>query len=574
MLFPLTAHPTHEMSKFEVTESIISLILQKLSGTNKKNEKVQKDLKTYSRRINPNYPSIGERLVCVVVGCESIKDIQAGDVTGVNTFKALHERAIPHNIDIGDIVAGGYSVFSKVVLAESTSEDNSELFSIFRELAQLLSIHYGSYQSDRYYWVDTDVEITNVGFDSFSGLDLINRKQVVVERLLSAHSNQIDSLQDKGYKIVGGEVISNNINSWLVSESKIISAGGYGCVYRANSNEHKVDVAMKLSKIPDSDCKYGLAQEAERLRELEQSNCRRFAPLLEEIFLEDEEATVLILPWYSRGSLGKYCSNQPGRRLPAWQAVVYFRQLLEALDWLSERDIIHRDIKPDNLLIEDNLSGVVLIDFGLCRNETINSTATVAVGTKYFLAPEVECETDYGTLVDCYSAGVTLFNILTGELPTPEGVITDSHVYRLLVRSLVEFSGLSEVDAKAVILIIQGTLCKDKRCRNSAAYMLKDPTCDVYDVIRKAKFDAAALVKNEQKSLQSSRSVVDPVSAVVDKKEDSFYQPSNEKAPRKPTRSWFGSVVDTLFPGPDQRSILVDKNLHDSCGGVDTDAFA
>jgi serine/threonine protein kinase len=93
------------------------------------------------------------------------------------------------------------------------------------------------------------------------------------------------------------------------------------------------------------------------------------------------------------------------------------RQVLDALAFLADHGLIHRDVSPGNILIHDEESGPVkLIDFGLATTE--NDTLS-AVGTPRYRAPEIDRGGAWSPGSDLYSLGVVLFELLTGRLPYP-----------------------------------------------------------------------------------------------------------------------------------------------------------
>ncbi|MDA8138668.1 MAG: protein kinase [Desulfobacteraceae bacterium] len=114
-----------------------------------------------------------------------------------------------------------------------------------------------------------------------------------------------------------------------------------------------------------------------------------------------------------------YTTESPSRVLPVDRALEYTRQILEALAALHDAGIIHRDIKPFNLLItaQDRLK---LCDFGLSklRGEIYSGPRNLNVGSPYYAAPEQEKNPDIvDQSADLYSVGVTLYRLLTGHLP-------------------------------------------------------------------------------------------------------------------------------------------------------------
>lgn len=107
------------------------------------------------------------------------------------------------------------------------------------------------------------------------------------------------------------------------------------------------------------------------------------------------------------------------RRLPLPRAAGYAVQTLDGLDRLHHAGIVHRDIKPFNLLLTDE-DQIKITDFGLSRvrGEGVASSPGLKVGSPYYAAPEQEDDPDRaGPRADLYSVGVTLYRMLTGLLP-------------------------------------------------------------------------------------------------------------------------------------------------------------
>lgn len=117
-----------------------------------------------------------------------------------------------------------------------------------------------------------------------------------------------------------------------------------------------------------------------------------------------------------------YRVEAPTRRLPLPRACRYAAQTLDALARMHHAGVIHRDVKPFNIMVtaEDD---VKLIDFGLSRlrGETQRLPRGVKVGSPYYAAPEQERDPDAADgRADLFAVGVMLFRMLTGVLPTDE----------------------------------------------------------------------------------------------------------------------------------------------------------
>jgi serine/threonine-protein kinase len=145
---------------------------------------------------------------------------------------------------------------------------------------------------------------------------------------------------------------------------------------------------------------------------------------------EDNSACTYFVMEYFCLNLGAmigetYDLEAPSRLLGPDRAVHYTRQLLAGLARLHQAGIVHRDVKPYNLLITDD-DVVKITDFGLSRlrGESTAGPRRLKVGSPYYAAPEQERDPDAATpQSDLYSVGVTLHRLLTGKLVYQPGAI-------------------------------------------------------------------------------------------------------------------------------------------------------
>ncbi len=108
-----------------------------------------------------------------------------------------------------------------------------------------------------------------------------------------------------------------------------------------------------------------------------------------------------------------------GERLAPQAALRIVRDIADALDYAHGRGVVHRDIKPDNIL-RGNLGGAVLSDFGIARliqGESVLTSEGCSVGTPHYMSPEQLRGEKLDGRSDLYSLGVVLWQLLTGELP-------------------------------------------------------------------------------------------------------------------------------------------------------------
>ena len=98
------------------------------------------------------------------------------------------------------------------------------------------------------------------------------------------------------------------------------------------------------------------------------------------------------------------------------QALGYIKSLFEAINHCHALNIVHGDIKPDNIMI-NKYNMVRLIDFGLSKSNTTGKGKHREIrGTPYYLAPEV-LDGLYGNQVDIWAIGIILYTLVSGYLP-------------------------------------------------------------------------------------------------------------------------------------------------------------
>jgi serine/threonine protein kinase len=180
-------------------------------------------------------------------------------------------------------------------------------------------------------------------------------------------------------------------------------------VYRAVDMEDGSEVALKQSTNPQHDARF----EAEA-RLLSSLRHPRVVRILDHFSAANAQYLVMELV---RGiELGRLLKERGSPGLPAGQSIEYVRQACEALQYVHEQQIIHRDVKPQNLILGEH--GVVLVDFGIARHvDEAEVSGTVGIGTPKFMAPEVFAGGLVSPRTDVFGVAATLWTLIGGRAP-------------------------------------------------------------------------------------------------------------------------------------------------------------
>ncbi|HET9014703.1 MAG TPA: protein kinase, partial [Thermomicrobiaceae bacterium] len=131
----------------------------------------------------------------------------------------------------------------------------------------------------------------------------------------------------------------------------------------------------------------------------------------------DGDAVYLVMELVEGGTLKQRI--QQAAPLPVADALALTQQLLPGLAAIHAAGIVHRDVKPQNVLLAPD-GTAKLTDFGIARAADVGLTETgVALGTAAYMAPEQAAGAPLGPPADLYAVGVILFELLTGTLPFP-----------------------------------------------------------------------------------------------------------------------------------------------------------
>ncbi|XP_038142207.1 NUAK family SNF1-like kinase 1 [Cyprinodon tularosa] len=192
-----------------------------------------------------------------------------------------------------------------------------------------------------------------------------------------------------------------------------LGKGTYGKVKKAVERSSMKTVAIKSirkERIIDDLDRIHIQREIEITSSLRHSNIIRF----HEVF-ESRDKIVIVMEYASRGELYDYIQER--KRLPETEARSIFRQIASAVHYCHKNGVVHRDLKLENILLDEDLN-VKLADFGLSNNFQIGSLLHTYCGSPLYAAPEIVKGLPYtGPEVDCWALGVLLYALVYSSMP-------------------------------------------------------------------------------------------------------------------------------------------------------------
>lgn len=216
------------------------------------------------------------------------------------------------------------------------------------------------------------------------------------------------------------EVISQHLKRHNYNLIKLIGQGGYSSCYKIFSLQYKKEFVCKITIANYAKERTSYKDEIEYLTHIMHPNVIRIYD-----FFEEDNMLYMILDYCENGSLED--AYKSGQRIPYKDLLRIVDQIVDALSYLHSNHIAHHDIKPANILIDQN-NNVKLADFGISMKCDSGSTHDCR-GSLSFCSPEILRKKEYDPMkADVWAFGVTLYRMAFGRLPfkasTPEQLKT------------------------------------------------------------------------------------------------------------------------------------------------------
>lgn len=225
-------------------------------------------------------------------------------------------------------------------------------------------------------------------------------------------------------------MVGEFINNYEIDE--IIDEGGMSTVYVGIHKYLKRKAAVKmLNPILEKNPQYKkrFINEAKLLSRLNQQNIISLYD-----YVENDLGVFLITEYIKGQTLDEYVDLVSGP-MPETKAVKIIVQILNAIGYMHSKNMIHRDVKPSNIMIKHD-NTIKLIDFGIAkhlhRNQTLVTQDGSKLGTTIFMSPQQVKGKVLDRRTDIYSTGATLFYLLTGQYPYDKN-LSEYDIYNKIV---------------------------------------------------------------------------------------------------------------------------------------------
>jgi hypothetical protein len=248
---------------------------------------------------------------------------------------------------------------------------------------------------------DTHTNIKSPNDDSSEKnekLDLIKRKKTKENKRMT---------EMEARKIIGSMVAPGDPYAKYDLKDKL-GSGAAGEVYRSVNKQTNIEVAIKRILLEKQQRKDLIITEIQVMRDM---NCKSIVNYIECYLVEKE--LWIVMEYLEGGALTDIVLETV---MDEFQMATVTKECLLALDYLHSHNIIHRDVKSDNVLV--GMRGEVkLTDFGFCAEVNANEKRSTVVGTPYWMSPELVKKQKYDKKVDIWSLGILIIEMIDGEPP-------------------------------------------------------------------------------------------------------------------------------------------------------------
>lgn len=267
----------------------------------------------------------------------------------------------------------------------------------------------------------------------------------------------------------------HNLNDKIIGKSityskkNVLGSGSFGCVIKVVNESTQEEFACKTVAKSTIECRKTFKTNQER--EIRVHSSVKNEHIVDFIdHFSDDSHIFIVLGFCANGSISDEIDKKSV--LSKRECRLYTRQILLGLKYLHDHEILHRDIKPCNILLDQHFI-VKIADFGFSikfDDPELLSTRPQLCGTLQYMAPEIISYRFYTIVSDVWAVGVTAFVMLCGDVPF--GGLNPRQMYQRIHKFKLEINGY--IDAE-LLFFLGKLLNKDEISRLSAEECLNLP---------------------------------------------------------------------------------------------------
>lgn len=335
-----------------------------------------------------------------------------------------------------------------------------------------------------------------------------------------------------------GELIENPSTKLAIKEFVKARLRRFRLIEKQRRGDHKPrtpalkphDCVLAHSEYASSDPLFLIRPEIAIMKRMRHPNVVRLYEVLDDPI---NQLIYMVFEYCGDGPVIRMRGNEAVERLSDEHAHNYFIQILQGVDYLHANGIVHRDIKPDNLLLTDNARVCKIVDFGVSEMfDRENDTMYHAVGSPAFMSPALSANVSratHGRSDDIWALGVTLYVMLAGFLPFNYENVVD--MANAITHKEPEYPSYISPDACD---LLKRMLNKNEDERITARDILDHPWVTRHG---KIQIEPAAAVKHSSFSEEELQCAVRRISSmfVVARAVSKFKRSGNREKKRKST---------------------------------------
>ena len=234
-----------------------------------------------------------------------------------------------------------------------------------------------------------------------------------------------------------------------------IGRGSFSIVYKGYSLFNNNVYALKLINLPaDLNIRANIYEEIKILKSIAHQNIIDCIDTF-----ESDSLIIIVMEFCTNRDLLYYCKNN---KMDEEKTKSIMKQFLNGVQYLQSHHILHRDLKPQNILVNDD-EVVKISDFGFAKVSASNDLSLTLCGSPIYMAPEIIKYKKYNNKTDIWSIGIIIFQLIFGITPYPKALNHLQLIY-LTDNEPIVFPNTTPISASLTDLL-QRILVKDPKIR-------------------------------------------------------------------------------------------------------------